>query len=130
MHILLVSYFILFYCISERFYRALHQNNGAIKVHSYRATTATGPLRSHLLKHHLEEWVKECQQLNINLRGKEGEEAIARSTGLPVERQARGHIPFTQDNFLDGLVQFIVATDQVFLFFFYYFFLYLLFFSL
>ncbi len=64
----------------------------------------------------MEEWVKECQRLKINLRGKEGEEAIARTTGLPIERQATAHIPFTQDNFLDGLVQFIVATDQVFFF--------------
>ena len=72
----------------------------------------------------MEEWVKECQRLKINLRGKEGEEAIARTTGLPIEHQATAHIPFTQDNFLDGLVQFIVATDQVF--FFYHFFFHFL----
>ncbi len=129
MHILLVSILFYFIYISEKFYRILHQDDGAIKVHSYRATTATGPLRSHLFKHHMEEWVKECQRLKINLRGREGEEAIARTTGLPIERQATAHIPFTQDNFLDGLVQFIVATDQVF-FFYHFFSLFNSFFSL
>ena len=99
---------------SENFYRALHQDDHAVRVHSYHSTTATGSLRSHLLKHHPEEWVKECQRLNINMRGKEGEEAMARFTGIPVEHQAERRTPFTQDNFLDSLVQFIVATDQVF----------------
>jgi hypothetical protein len=85
-------------------------------VHSYRETTGTGSLRSHLLKHHEEEWVKECQKLKINLRGKEGEEAMARFTGVTVERQAEARTPFTHDNLLDSLVQFIVATDQVYFF--------------
>jgi hypothetical protein len=42
---------------------------------------------------------------------------VARSTGVPVEHQAEAQIPFSQDNFLDALVQFIVATDQVFIYF-------------
>jgi hypothetical protein len=62
----------------------------------------------------VEEWVQECQQQNIALRGKEGEEALAKVTGVPVDHQAEAQVPFTQGNFLDGLVQFIVATDQVF----------------
>jgi hypothetical protein len=71
-------------------------------------------LQNHLLKHHAEEWVKECQSLKIQLRGKEGEAAMARVTGVHVEHQAKARIPFTQDNFLDGLVRFIVVTDQVY----------------
>ncbi|KAH8976435.1 hypothetical protein EDB86DRAFT_3032519 [Lactarius hatsudake] len=97
----------------------LHQENASIKVHPYRSTTATGSLRSHLLNHHAEKWVAECQRLKIELRGKEGEEAVARVTGVPVERQAERRTPFTQDNFLDGLVQFIAATDQVFYLFYF-----------
>ena len=50
------------------------------------------------------------------MRGKEGEEALARVTGVPVDHQAEAQVPFTQDNFI-VLVQFIVATDQVFIFF-------------
>jgi hypothetical protein len=64
----------------------------------------------------MEAWVAECQKLKIDLRGKEGKEAIARLTGVSVEHQAEARTPFTQDNFLDSLVQFIVATDQVLFF--------------
>ncbi|KAH9169296.1 hypothetical protein EDB89DRAFT_2244762 [Lactarius sanguifluus] len=95
-----------------KFCLLLHQEDASIKVHAYRSTTATGSLRSHLLNHHAEEWVAECQRLKIELRGKEGGEAVARVTGVSAERQAERHTPFTQDNFFDGLVQFIVATDQ------------------
>lgn len=76
----------------------------------------SGPLCSHLLNHHAEEWVQDCQKQNIALRGKEGEVALAKVTGVSVDRQAEAQVPFTQDNFLDALVQFVVATGQVFLF--------------
>jgi hypothetical protein len=117
--------------ISKEFYRVHQKDNGAFRVHSYRVTTASGPLRNHLLNHHVEEWVKECQNLKIGLRGKEGEEAVARVTGVPVEHQAEARTPFTPDNFLDALVQFIVVTDQVFFFsiIFPYFYFYFYFFS-
>ncbi len=60
----------------------------------------------------MQEWVSECQKLGIVLKGKEGEEAFAQFTGLPVQRQAEARIPFSQVTFLDGLVQFIVGTNQ------------------
>jgi len=82
-------------------------------VHPYSVTTASGSLRSHLSKNHLEEWVGECIKLKIKPKGKEGEEAYAKVMGLPVQHQAKACIPFSQDSFLDGLVQFIVATNQV-----------------
>jgi hypothetical protein len=82
-------------------------------VHAYSLTTGSGPLRSHLFKNHLEEWVSECQKQGIEMRGKEGEEALAKFTGLPVQRQAKACTPFSQDFFLDSLVQFIIATNQV-----------------
>jgi hypothetical protein len=103
---------------ADIFHRELRKTNPAIRVHSYKSSTATGPLRAHLLTRHAEEWVRECQKQNIPLRGKEGEEALAKVTGVSVDRQAEARVPFTQDNFLDALVQFVVATDQVFFFFF------------
>lgn len=110
-----------FHIFADNFHRKLRQDNRTLKVHRYSETTASGPLRAHLLSRHAEEWVKECQQKKIALRGKEGEEALAKVTGVPVDRQAQARVPFTQENFLDGLVQFIVATDQVFFFFFFFF---------
>ena len=119
MQILLVRIFFYIIFFIEKFYRALQKDNGAVKVHSYRGSTASGPLRSHLLNHHCQEWVTECQALGIPLRGKEGEEAMARFTGVPVEHRAEARAPFTQDSFLDGLVQLIAATDQVYFILFY-----------
>jgi hypothetical protein len=131
MFLLLVSFlfnFLFNFLFTDNFHRKLHQQNGAVKVHPYRERTATGSLRGHLRTHHAVEWVQECQRLNIELRGKEGEEALAKVTGLPVGHQAEARVPFTQDNFLDGLVKFIVATDQVFSFFFSFSFFFLIFF--
>lgn len=120
MQVLLVSFaFFFFSLFSEIFHRRLQQDNGAVKVHPYKATTATGNLRAHLLSHHADEWVQECKTLQVNLRGKEGEEALAKTTGVSVEHQGEARVPFTQDNFVNGLVQFIVATDQVFFFLFF-----------
>jgi hypothetical protein len=76
----------------------------------------------------MEEWVKECQKLKIELRGKEGKEAIARFTGVPVECQAEARIPFTQDNFLDSLCNLLLPLIRFF--FPLYFFPYLIFFRL
>ena len=83
-------------------------------MHPYAESTASGPLHTHLLNCHAQEWVEACQEQNIGLRGKEGEEALARVSGVSVNCQAEVQAPFTQDNFLDALVQFIVGTDQVF----------------
>ena len=84
-------------------------------MHPYAESTASGPLHAHLLNRHAQEWVEACQeQKNIALRGKEREEALAKVSGVTVNCQAEAWPPFTQDNFLDALVQFIVGTDQVF----------------
>ena len=40
--------------------------------------------------------------------------ALAQVTGRSVDHQAVAQVPFTQENFLDAIVKFIIATDQVF----------------
>ena len=90
------------------------------RVHHYSNSTGTGTLRAHLLNNHPDEWVSKCQSLNIVLKGKEGEEALAKFTGLPLQHQAKARVPFSQEAFLDGLVDFTVATNQVFFFFFFF----------
>jgi hypothetical protein len=42
--------------------------------------------------------------------------ALALHQILPLQHQAKACTPFSGDAFLDGLVQFIVATNQVFYF--------------
>ena len=83
------------------------------KVYHYSTSTGSGTLRSHLLKCHLEAWVQGCQKQGLQLKGKEGEEALARFTGLPLQHQAQARVPFSQEAFCDALVKFTVATDQV-----------------
>jgi hypothetical protein len=87
-------------------------------VKRYQNNTASGTLRNHMLRYHAAEWVQECKDKNIEPRGKEGEAALAQLTGHSVDHQAEARVPFTLNNFLDGIVQFIVATDQVFFLFF------------
>ena len=100
------------------------------RVHLYSETTATGTLQAHLLNNHLDEWVGKCQSRDVVLKGKEGEEALEKFTGLPLQRQAQACVPFSQEAFLDGLVDFTVATNQVFSFLFVFTNLISLFFSL
>jgi hypothetical protein len=112
-------YFFKIIClISNKFYRSAAQEDESVKVFSYSMKTGTGTLRSHLLRHHAEDWVQKCQHLKIQLRGREGREALAMFTGIPVEQQVEERRPFSQENFLGALIQFIVATDQVFFSFF------------
>jgi hypothetical protein len=87
-------FFFFFHIFADHFHREL-QKEKAIKVHRYSKTTASGTLRNHLLSHHAEEWVKDCQQKKIALRGKEGGEALAKVTGVPVDHQAEAQVPFT-----------------------------------
>jgi hypothetical protein len=90
-------------------YRATHS-----QAYGYSIKTSTSSLRTHLLKSHMNEWLSECKRLNIIPRGKEGEEARAKVTGLPVQHLAKARVAFTQQSFINALVQFIVATNQVF----------------
>ena len=107
----LFIFFILIYFIT--IYR---DNNGGSpsELYEYSMHTATSSLRSHLLKSHMNEWVSECKKLNIVSRGKEGKKAITMVLGLPVQHLAEGCVPFNQQSFTNALVQFIVATNQVF----------------
>ena len=84
---------------ADNFHRKLHQNNHSIKVHPYAESTASGPLHTHLLNHHAQEWAEVCQEQNIALRGKEGEEALARVSGVPVNRQAEAWALYSRQFF-------------------------------
>lgn len=103
----------LFIKFFNTIYRVVHKDSPS-KVSGYSITTATSTLRSHLLKNHVHEWVSGCKELGIVPRGKEGEEAMAKVMGLPVQDLAEARETFSQQAFINALVQFIVATNQVF----------------
>ncbi len=119
----------LFIMFFNTIYRGIHKDS-PYKVHGYSITTATSTLQSHLLKNHVDEWVSGCKELNIVPRGKEGEEAMAKVMGLPVQHLAEARELFSQQAFINALVQFIVAPNQVFHFIYFFSYYFILFLSL
>jgi len=91
--------------------RELHTADKDYHVSRFSVRTSTGPLRSHLNVHHRDSWIKMCGELGIKIKlpGTQGtinEDGIMEDGGCP-------HRPFSNENFVDALVEFIVADDMV-----------------
>jgi hypothetical protein len=72
-------------------------------------------LRSHLASTiHIKEWISELTKRNITVKAKAGLKAIADYQGKPLDIQAPPRPSYSSELFVDTLVDFIVATDQVF----------------
>lgn len=93
-----------------------------VPFHEYSNAVGTDGLRQHLKRNHLKEWVEGCVALDIPLTTDAGKAAVweyisghGAMTGItfasPAEDGAR--TPFTKDNFIDALMIWIVADDQV-----------------
>lgn len=86
----------------------------------YGASTASGTKRKHLFTVHLDDWVSSCDDLKIKITAKEAQPFVheyrARQ-GQPssfTRLQDVNEIPpFSNDTFIDAIVDFIVADDQV-----------------
>ena len=65
---------------------------------------------------HLEEWIEECKKLDITITSKQAQEAIAKYKGVSIYQQTKAHMPFSKNNFLNAIANFIIVTNQVFLF--------------
>ena len=68
---------------------------------------------------HPKEWASECERLQLKIRAKDALEAIAKFQGTTAESQTEQRPRFTQESFINALVEFIVASDQVYLYIFY-----------
>ena len=64
----------------------------------------------------MEEWLAECARLKISIKAKEALEAIAAFQSFKPGSQTQQRQEFTQEHFINALIEFIVATDQVFFF--------------
>jgi hypothetical protein len=94
----------------------IHAADPSHKVVKFSLKTSTGPLRRHLYEHHLDMWVTACDKLNINITAKEAANAVARhrqETGSISSSQPRVKTSFSKEAFVDAIVEFIVANDQV-----------------
>lgn len=81
-------------------------------------TSGTGTMRRHLLKDHRDEWISSCLEQGIKLTCATSKVALdqyqachggARHPVLPDDVIP----PFSNDVFLDALVDFVVCDDQV-----------------
>jgi hypothetical protein len=93
----------------------MKKQNTAYHVHDYSMSIATGTLHKHLLSYHSDEWVSECKRLNISIKPVAGFKMAG-------DKSSKAQTPscpsYSPELFMDALVNFIAATDQV-LFFFY-----------
>ncbi|KAI0039264.1 hypothetical protein FA95DRAFT_1504405, partial [Auriscalpium vulgare] len=89
------------------------------KVSAFSTGTATGTLRRHLYTEHLPDWVRVCDESKIKITAAEALPFVNahRESVQPGRLQDAGKpgIPrkkFTNEAFVDALVEFIVADDQ------------------
>lgn len=69
---------------------------------------ATGPLRNHLFSRHQDVWIATCNKLGIQIKSLavQGADVQVNDSGYP-------HKPFSNENFVDVLGEFIVGDDMV-----------------
>lgn len=93
-----------------------------VPFHEYSNAVGTDGLWQHLKCNHLKEWVEGCAALNIPLTTDAGKAALqeynerygtAARTTFTASMNDDARIPFTKDNFVDALMIWIVADDQV-----------------
>jgi len=65
----------------------------------------------------MKEWTNELTKRNITVKAKAGLKALANYQGKPLDSQAPSRPSYSPELFVDTMVDFIVATDQVFLYF-------------
>ncbi|KAJ7701898.1 hypothetical protein B0H17DRAFT_924065 [Mycena rosella] len=83
-------------------------------------STSSGVLCKHLYKHHLEAWVEGCDKLKYTIKAREAKQYVdeyrARKGGktgtAPNPELDKNQQEFSQEAFVDALVEFIVGDDQ------------------
>jgi len=114
-----VSYLII---ISNIFVRQEHTGNSHVKVQPFKNTTGTTVLRAHLANEHIENWVETCDKFKISITAQVAQKAVnayRQRRGQPQEASSRseGPVPhvreYSREAFVDAIVEWIVADDQV-----------------
>lgn len=103
--------------ILTSFIRQEHEMGSRRQSKPYSITTSTSILRGHLLNHHSDTWFKACEKLSISITAKCAQAKLAQFQGRPQETrdtaQSASRKCFSNETFLDALVEFIAADDQV-----------------
>jgi hypothetical protein len=69
----------------------------------------------------MDEWISELTKRKLTVKAKAGLKAIAIHQGKTFDSQAPPRPTYSPELFVDTLVDFVVATDQVFIYFFIFF---------
>jgi hypothetical protein len=83
-------------------------------IANFGESTSTSTFRRHLTDHHVNDWVTCCARLKIKITAGAAKKALAalklgdQSSGTTEVRQ-----PYSKEGFVDALVEFIIADDQV-----------------
>lgn len=82
----------------------------------YSVTTSTSILCTHLLNNHSDAWFQACDKLGISITAKCAQRKLTEFQGRseePMDTPQASRKGFSNSAFLDALVKFIVADDQV-----------------
>jgi hypothetical protein len=105
----------------QTIYRQCHAANPHTGTTKFSANTSSGILRRHLYEQHVDAWVEGCDQLKIPIKAKEATKYVdeyrvrkhqttgSTSTSEPGKKRAQ----FSQEAFVNAIVEWIVGDDQV-----------------
>ena len=105
-------------------FRKAHAIDTNYEIVHYSKPTSTTVLHKHLCDCHVNTWISSCTELNINITAKAAQSTVNaywrkyEGFSQPTEGNGAEHIcqTYSQEAFLDALVDFIVSDDQVWTF--------------
>lgn len=105
-------------------FRKAHAIDTNYEIVHYSKPTSTTVLHKHLCDCHVNTWISSCTELNINITAKAVQSTVNayrrkyEGFSQPTEGNGAEHIcqTYSQEAFLDALVDFIVSDDQVWTF--------------
>jgi hypothetical protein len=89
------------------------------KPATFSLKTGTGVLHKHLYEHHADSWIEGCDKLRIPITANDAQRAVLdyrRRNGQASANTAedlKTRCPFSHEAFIDTIIEFIVADDQV-----------------
>lgn len=89
-----------------------------MQVHEWKPKTSTTNIREHFCKAHMADWVSACDKAGIEISGKTALQAVAEfranpQTGQNLRGEGNKRLPFSDEAFVNALVDWIVSDDQV-----------------
>ena len=79
----------------------------------------TGVLRKHLYEHHADLWIEGCDKLHIPITAKDAQRVVLDyqcqngQASVNTAEDSKMRRPFSHEAFVDAIIEFIVADDQV-----------------